>query len=198
MTKLDQLTRRLTPGKVYRRADLTKWSAAVDRDLRALVDAGELTKVSAGVYLRPKQTAFGKAPAEDRELLEAFLKDKRFLLTTPNAYNALGVGLTQLYNRTVVHNRKRHGQFKLGNRLYDFRKKAEFPEVLSKEFLLVDLVNNVKRLAEGESVILKYVKANARSVDSNALLQSAVDNYGGVRATKFFREILDEQPYLHA
>ncbi|MFW8642422.1 hypothetical protein ACOJBO_04275 [Rhizobium beringeri] len=110
--KFDELKRRLTPGKVYRRADLTKWSAAVDRDLRALVDAGELTKVSAGVYLRPKQTAFGKAPADEKDLVEAFLKDKRFLLTTPNAYNALGVGTTQLYNHTVVYNRKRHGQFK--------------------------------------------------------------------------------------
>jgi len=197
MTKLDELKKRLTPGKVYRRADLSKWSAAVDRDLRTLVDAGELTKVSAGVYLRPKQTAFGKAPADEKDLVEAFLKDKRFLLTTPNAYNALGVGTTQLYNQTVVYNRKRHGQFKLGNRFYDFRKKAEFPEALSKEFLLVDLVNNVKRLAEGESVILKQVKAKAKALEPSAL-KRAVDDYGGVRAKRFFSEILDEQTQLHA
>lgn len=197
MAKFDELKRRLTPGKVYRRADLTKWSAAVDRDLHALVDAGELTKVSAGVYLRPKQTAFGKAPADEKDLVEAFLKDKRFLLTTPNAYNALGVGTTQLYNHTVVYNRKRHGQFKLGNRLYDFRKKAEFPETLSKEFLLVDLVNNVKRLAEGESVVLKQVKAKAKALDSSAL-KRAVDDYGGVRAKRFFSEVLEEQAQLHA
>ena len=161
------------------------------------MDAGELTKVSAGVYLRPKQTALGKAPAEEKDLVEAFLKDKRFLLTTANAYNALGVGTTQLYNQTVVYNRKRHGQFKLGNRFYDFRKKAEFPEALSKEFLLVDLVNNVKRLAEGESVILKQVKAKAKALEPSAL-KRAVDDYGGVRAKRFFSEILDEQTQLHA
>lgn len=33
-------------------------------------------KLSTGVYHRPKQIAFGKAPAEDDALVEAFLKDE--------------------------------------------------------------------------------------------------------------------------
>jgi hypothetical protein len=37
----------------------------------------------------------------------------RFLLTSPNAYNTLGVGTTQLYDKTVVYNHKRHGHFML-------------------------------------------------------------------------------------
>lgn len=39
------------------------------------------------------------------------LKDARFLLTSPNAYNGLGVGTTQLYARAVVYNHKGHGAF---------------------------------------------------------------------------------------
>lgn len=57
----------------------------------------------------------------------AFLKDDRFLLTSPNAYNALGLGTTQLYNRRVVYNHKRHGKFVRGGRTYDFRVKPHFP-----------------------------------------------------------------------
>ncbi|WEX90995.1 hypothetical protein PZN02_004590 [Sinorhizobium garamanticum] len=191
MARLDELKQHLIPGKVYRRADLTRWTASVDRDIRKLLDAGELTKLSGGVYVRPKPTSFGRAPASDHDLVEAFLKDKRFLLLTPNAYNALGVGATQLYNETVVYNRKRHGRFKLGNRVYDFRMKPEFPAVATKEFLLVDLVNSLKRLAEDETQVLERARVVARELDQNALRQAAED-YGGVRAKKFFKDVFAE------
>lgn len=191
MDRLDELKQHLVPGKVYRRADLTRWTASVDRDIRKLLDAGELTKLSGGVYMRPKTTSFGRAPASDRDLVEAFLRDKRFLLLTPNAYNTLGVGATQLYNETVVYNRKRHGRFRLGNRVYDFRMKPEFPATATREFLLVDLVNNLKRLAEDETQVLERAKVVARELDPNALRQAAED-YGGVRAKKFFKDVFAE------
>ena len=55
--------------------------------------------------------------------MEAFLRDHRFLLTSPNAYNSLAFGTTQLYNQTVVYNHKRHGQFELGGgRVFEYEK----------------------------------------------------------------------------
>ena len=83
MNRLDELKARLRPGQAYRREDLAQWSKAVDRHLRQLVTEGTLTKMSGGLYYRPKQTAFGAAPAEDEELVTAFLKDDRFLLASP-------------------------------------------------------------------------------------------------------------------
>ena len=80
MTKLDELKKRLRPGQVYRREDLARWSNAVDRHLKQLVEEGTLTKLAGGLYAFPKQTVFGKAPAEDAKLVEAFLKDRRVLL----------------------------------------------------------------------------------------------------------------------
>src|SRR5260370_14066709 len=148
MTRLEELKRRLKPGRVYRRAALADWSNAVDRHLKQLVSDGTLTKLAGGLYLYPKQTVFGKAPPEDAALVSTFLQDHRFLLASPNAYNSLGVGTTQLYDKTVVYNHKRHGDFLLGGRKFDFRLKPAFPKSLSKEFLLVDLVNNLDRLAE--------------------------------------------------
>ncbi|WP_426032776.1 hypothetical protein [Caulobacter sp. DWP3-1-3b2] len=61
---------------------------------------------------------------------------------------SLGVGTTQLHNKTVVYNHKRHGKFALGGRTYDFRMKPAVPKKLSREFLLVDLVNNLDQLGE--------------------------------------------------
>ena len=91
MSALNELKKHLRPGQVYRRADLLPWSNAVDRHLKQLVEEGTLTKLSGGVYAYPKRSRFGTVPADDEKLVEAFLKDHRFLLTTPNAYNALGV-----------------------------------------------------------------------------------------------------------
>jgi len=189
MSKLDALKKHLRQGQVYRRADLLLWSNAVDRHLGQLVKEGVLTKLSGGLYYYPKQTSFGAAPADDMKLVEAFLNDDRFLLTTPNAYNALGVGSTQLYNETVVYNHKRHGRFKLGKREYHFRMKPHFPKSLTEEFLLVDLVNNLDRLAERRSAMLEGVKKKMRSVDQKALVK-AVREFGGIKAKKFFEPLL--------
>src|ERR1700733_294117 len=104
MKQLDVLKKKLRPGDVYRRADLQEWSTSVDRHLQELVKDGTLEKLSGGLYYVPTQSTFGKVPAEEHKLVEAFLKDKHFLLTSPSDYNALGVGTTQLYNTRRVYN----------------------------------------------------------------------------------------------
>jgi hypothetical protein len=189
MNKLQQIKKRLRPGHVYRRQDLARWSNAVDRQIRQLLEDGTLRKLAGGLYLRPKETVFGKAPAEDERLVASFLKDHRFVLASPNAYNTLGVGTTQLYDKTVVYNHKRHGQFSLGGRSFDFRVKPSFPRNLSKEFLLVDLVNNVDRLAESREKVLARVEQRAASLDAPRL-QRAAREYGNVRTKRFFSEAL--------
>lgn len=192
MNALQSVKAHLRPGKVYRRSDLAKWSNAVDRHLNQLQKDEVLLKVASGMYLCPRKTVFGKVPANDHELIERFLRDSRFLLATPNAYNALGVGTTQLYNETVVYNHKRHGRFKLGNRYFRFVMKHYFPAKLSKEFLLVDLVDNLQRLMEDREKVLRLVAKKAQSMDSKALLR-AVSRYGGVKAKKFFDAVFNDR-----
>lgn len=189
MTKLDELKKRLKRGCVYRRVDLAKWSTAVDRHIKELAKDGELVKLSAGLYLHPKETVFGKAPADDASLVEAFLKDKRFLITSPNEYNKLGVGATQLYNETVVYNHKRHGHFKLGGRKFEFRRKPSFPKRMTEEFLLVDLMNNLERLAEDSDELVSKVKKKTERLDGKALRAAARD-FGSVRTRKFFDSVM--------
>ena len=189
MSTLEKLRKRLRPGRVYRRQELARWSNAVDRHLKQLVEDGTLTKLAGGLYAYPKATVFGKAPAEDEKLVTSFLRDDRFLVASPNAYNSLGVGTTQLYDKTVVYNHKRHGKFSLGGRTFDFRVKPSFPKRLSEEFLLVDLVNNLDQLAESKQEVLARVKERVASYETPRL-QRAVRNYGNVRTKKFFAEAL--------
>lgn len=190
MTQLDSLKKHLRRGRVYRRADLAAWSKSVDRHLSLLVKEGTLKKLSQGLYAYPKVTSFGEAPPEDTQLVQSFLKDDRFLITSPNVYNSLGVGSTQLYNKKVVYNHKRHGTFTLGNRVFDFRIKHHFPNKLTQEFLLVDLVNNLDTLAEEKDTLLKNIMQKISQMDVRQL-QSNVMEYGSVKTNKLFAKLLD-------
>lgn len=192
MSRLQQLKRQLKPGEVYRRTELANWSKSVDRHLDELVQDGTLQKLSQGLYYYPKESTFGKTPPDENMLVESFLKDHRFLLTTPNVYNSLGVGTTQLYNERTVYNHKRHGEFKLGNKTFQFKIKPHFPKKLTPEFLLVDLVNNLESLAEDRNVLLKKVADKVEVMDKKKLKHSVVE-YGSVRAKKLFAPLL--QPH---
>jgi len=187
MTKLEELKTHLKAGQAYRRADLIRWSTSVDRHIKQLVEGGVLKKVSGGLYIYPKETAVGPAPASDKDIVAAFLRDHRFLLASPNAYNSLGVGTTQLYDRTVVYNHKRHGEFQLGGRKYAFRVKPRFPKSLTTEFLLVDLVNNLDQLAETKDDVLKRVMKRAVAADKPRL-RRAVHEYGNERTKRLFEQ----------
>ncbi len=191
MSALGELKRKLRPGQVYRRKDLARWSNAVDRHLHQLVEEGRLRKVSGGLYMAPRKTRFGSAPAEPEEMVGSFLGDDRFLLVSPNAYNGLGVGTTQLYNKPVVYNRKRHGEFELNGRPFEFRRRPSFPKAVSEEFLLVDLLHNLDRLAEDREAVRERALKRAREFDRKRLAKAVYD-YDSSRVRNLLTPILED------
>jgi hypothetical protein len=122
-------------------------------------------------------------------MVKAFLKTHRFVVTSPNAYNRLGLGTTQLYNKRVVYNRKRHGTFSLGNRLFTFERRTNVPRQLSAEFLLVDLVNELGVLAEDRDSVLSRIRQKAKEMDPKKLSR-AVSLYGKYSTQKNFQMML--------
>ncbi|HVU56566.1 MAG TPA: hypothetical protein VHD83_15985 [Puia sp.] len=191
MKQVEKLKQNLKEGEVYRRADLQQWTSSVDRHLQELVKDGTLQKLSGGLYYVPAQSTFGKVPAEEHALVEAFLKDRHFLLTSPSDYNALGVGTTQLYNTRRVYNYKRHGEFKLGNRSFQFVRKPYVPTKLTNEFLLVDLVNNLAQLEEDQLAVMNKVKEKVRVLDQ-ASLHNLAEKFGKVKTRKLFKTLLSK------
>lgn len=177
----------LKAGHVYRREDLARLSNAVDRHLRELVSVGKLQKLAQGLYHAPKQSSFGLLPPADDDVVRGFLRDEDFLVFSPSSYNAVGLGTTQLYNRTLVYNHKRHGVFQLGNRQFDFRVKPRFPKKLSLEFLFVDLLNNLEELAEDRDAVLNQARNKLPSFEL-ARLQTAVNSYGNMATRKRFQD----------
>ena len=191
MSQLEKLKTHLKKGTVYRREDLTQWSNSIDRHLEELEKEGMLEKLSWGIYYYPRTTVFGKVPPKENELVESFLKDKRFLTVSPNLFNSLGVGTTQLYNKRIVYNHKRHGRFKLGSSVFDFRIKHHFPARVTEEFLMVDLADSLSGLAENYDEVLKRMLARAKGMNRKKLEQ-AVMYYGSAKARKLFKPVLME------
>lgn len=185
----EHLNNKMKPGHVYRREMLLPFSKAIDRDLETLVKKGLVRKLSGGLYYKPALSSVGALPPKDDDLVSCFLRDNHFLLYSWNQYNSLGLGLTQLYNRVIVLNRKRHAQLKLGNKKFDFRmSNKEFPRKVTSEFLLVDLVNNLTSLAEDTSLIKEKIKANLARFDKKKVDYWA-NAFGKVGTKQFFKEI---------
>lgn len=187
---LKKLRASLVPGQVYRRADLATQSSNVDRHLAKLVAEGRLKKLSQGVYSAPKATAFGEAPPNTESLIKTFLKDDHFVVYGPSQFNSLGLGTTQLYNRLVVFNRKRVGEFTLGERTYFFHRWREAPKQLTTEFLVVELLNRLDELAEDRDQILKKLKDKLQDFNRRRLLLSA-SRYGTLSTQKKLKHLLE-------
>lgn len=102
----------------------------------------------------------------------------------------MGLGLTQVYNRMVVYNRKRHGVFRLANQEYDFRRPSYgFPKKITPALLLVDLLNNANELTDEDTSTLK---TKIKNTLPSALLKKAqhcAEKYGKVGTKKFLNEI---------
>lgn len=190
MARLMELKSHLRKGHVYRREDLNKWSNAVDRHLEKLLEEGVLEKLAQGLYYVPKTSVFGNVPPDENVLVRGFLKDNRFLLVSPNSYNSLGVGTTQLYNKKVVYNHKRHGKFKLGNREFNFQRKYDFPSKMTQEFLLVDLANNLEELAEDREELVSKLLYKASQLPLQKV-KNAVTRYGSLKTKKLFKTVLE-------
>jgi hypothetical protein len=172
MKNAEKLKDAMRPGRVYRRQDLGGLTTAVDRDLKTLVESGEVQKLRYGLYCRMKKNAFGDAPPDNWELVRAFLKTDDFLLTSYNHFTNLGLGLTQVYNTAVVYNHKRVGEFRLGGKRFQFRLVPAYPRALSKEYLLVDLFNHLGKLPDNVAAVRKNLKYHINEFD-----QSKVSEY---------------------
>lgn len=189
-TSSKQLVSYLKPGRVYRRQTLLPFSKALDRDLATLTNKGVLEKVAPGLYYKPATSKFGTLPPSDAELVKEFLRGDPFLLYSWNQYNALGLGLTQLYNQVVVYNNKRHGVFKLGGMTFDFRRPARgFPSKLTPEFLLVDLINNLSELAENAELVKSQIKSSIHQFNAKKLALH-VKLFGKIATKHFFKRII--------
>ena len=192
---MNNLNQHIKNGEVYRRSDLEYYSNSIDRHLAELTAEGLLIKVSQGLYYAPRKSKFGIVPPDDNSLIERFLKDDDFLLVSPNSYNGLGFGLTQLYNITWVYNHKRKGKFELNGKLFEFTLKTSFPKIVTKEFLLVDLLNHLGFVAEEQAVVINKLPSKLRDFNLNELMK-ITQQYGSGKTKRILKSLIRKSIYI--
>jgi hypothetical protein len=191
---MNQLKQHIKFGEVYRRSDLEYYSNSIDRHLAELTSEGVLVKVNQGLYYVPRKSKFGLVPPSDEKLIERFLKDEDFILLSPNSYNSLGLGLTQLYNITWVYNHKRKGKFELNGKDFEFKLKASFPKRITKEFLLVDLLNQLEYLAEEQDIILTKLPNKLKEYHLTDLMK-VTQKYGSGSTKRILKSLIRKNIY---
>ena len=174
-------------GRVYRRQDLLGQTTALDRDLKSLVSKGLVKKLSGGLYYRPRKSPYGTPPPPNEALVKAFLKTDDFLLTSYDYFTQLGLGLTQVYNHHLVYNHKRSGYFLLGGKRFKFRVVPAFPTSLTKEYLLVDMLNNLTKLPDNSEFVERNLKTSLREYDQKRL-HECLAHYGRPMARKILAQ----------
>lgn len=186
--KTASLKTRLRQGGVYRRKDLARHSASVDRELQTLVRSGVLRKASGGLYYRPRLTRFGAVAPDNDKLIAAFLDTDDFLAFSPNDLNGLGLGSTQLSNVIRVYNHKRHDVIQLAGKTFDFRIRDGFPKELSEEFLFVEFLNEHAGMGEEIRLQESLLQAKLERLDRRRL-ERIIASFGKIHSKKTYAKL---------
>ncbi len=93
-----------------------------------------------------------------------------------------------------MYNSERHEDKRLGSRVFSFKRPSNgFPTRLTKEFLLLDLLNNAKYLTEDVSQLHLKVAKNLEQFDKVQLMKLAV-KHGKVATRKYVHILLIGNP----
>ena len=188
MEAMERVGRRMELGEIYRRAELVGYSRSLDRDLRVLVEAGELWKLWRGTYHRPEYCVSGRVPPDYHKMLRAFLRSDDFLIVSPSMYNSLRVGTTQLYNIWLIYNHKRSGRIKVLGQSYHFFTSRRFPRNPDLPFHYVDLINNLRMLEEDHDSVRRHVARHAVELGIERMRRVA-QAYGTPGTIRFFTRL---------
>ena len=182
-------TVQLDPGTVYRTAHLVRWGANPTRLARRLEGEGRLRRLSQGLYYAPRKTKFGEVPPSDEALLDAFFDGSPWIVTGPPRWNALGLGGTQLFARSLVYNTRRSGPRSVGGRWFEFRRVA-FPSEPSAEWFVVDLLRNAGRVGlERDELMVRLRSALLEGRFSSSKLQQMASRFGRRAEKDLVREV---------
>jgi hypothetical protein len=86
------------------------------------------------------------------------------------------------------YNHKSKGSFTLGNREFEFKLKSSFPNSLSKEYVLVDMLNNLSELAEDTGTVLAQLKKRVADYNFDNLYEMAT-RYGNSMTKKLVKQL---------
>ena len=191
--RLASLPSGMVAGHVYRAGEIEGLGKDASRDLKDLLKEGLICRAGPGLYYKPKKLAGRAVPANVESVLQKFLRSDQFLVRYLSDFNKLGLGTTQHATLTYVYNRKRSGAIELDGRKYLFVMR-KLPQVQTKEYLLVDMLNNLTSLGEDTSSFLEKLAVTLPKIDLNMnKLLATAEEYG----KRWVKRYLKKQDKIH-
>ncbi len=187
----------LTPGRVYRTADLKRWGANPTRLAEQLVATGKLRKLRHGLYYRPQRSKWGVVPPARDEVLRAVLKDTPFVVTGSGAWNALGLGATAVFATPLVYNSRLSVEATIDAFRFAFRR-VRFPLAMNTEWYVVDLIQNREMAGLDIETLRQALRPAVRDGRFDAVrLQQMAAEYGTRETQALVRDtVRDAAPTL--
>jgi hypothetical protein len=160
---------KLEPGHVYRAQEFEQAT------LEELCREGRLAPLGRGLYGCLKQSRFGPVPPTEEALVRALLGDQPFVFTGPDYWNALGLGSTAVFARSLVYNTVQSGLVELDGRVFEFRKVSALPKESSKEWLAVNLLENAAQASVSAADVAAALRKRVRrgEYDRSSLRETA-------------------------
>ncbi|MGH1430969.1 MAG: DUF6088 family protein [Neptuniibacter sp.] len=124
---------------------------AVDQAISRIAKAQKLTRITAGVYVRPKESRFGELPPSIPSIIKSLEQKHKAVIVPAGAKAANELGLsTQLPMQLSYVSNKRITQFYVGKKLLKFEYKKALPEKVSHNVAL--LYSAMSYIGKTESV----------------------------------------------
>lgn len=180
-------------GHVYRTHDLMPWGKNAPRLAQRLVRAGLLRQLRHGLFEAPRPTKFGLAPADDDQLVRAYLGTDDYLFTGSVQWNALRLGATGVQAVTLVYNKKRTEDVVLGKRQFQFRRVAYPSATPPAEWFALDLLRHCAEAGVSrEEVLAALVVAVAQHRLDGAILLEMAKRFARTGTVAALRAALGE------
>lgn len=140
---------RLPKGRVFTYANFVsdpKQKEAVIKTLNRMVMAGKITKLSKGKYYKPEDSAFGKLPPSQNEIVKDLLeKDGKVIgyLTGYSIYNQLGL-TTQVSNIIQIGRNETRPMFKRDRYMISFVRQKN--AIIQENIPLLQILDAIRYL----------------------------------------------------
>lgn len=179
----------MVAGHVYRAREIKGLSKDSSRDLNALLKAELICRAGPGLYYKPRRLAGRAVPANLDSVLQKFLRSDQFLVRYISDFNKLGLGTTQHATVTYIYNHKRSGEIELDGKKYMFVMR-KLPSTQTTEYLLVDMLNNLKNMGEEPRYFLQKLSDTLPKMNLNIdKLLATTEEYGKRWVKRYLRKL---------
>ena len=156
-------------GKLYCEKFSEQMSeAAFTQAISRLSKAGEIERISKGIYCRPKKTRFGRILPSDREIVELFINQNNGVIVGYGLYNSLGI-TTQVSKRITAYSSLAEEHLKQIRNVIVHKYDLEYTNEAKDVIRMLELLHHYKKIQDMDySAFLRSMESLSKQYTESA------------------------------